>query len=61
MAENVSVTIELKENQLAYLDEMAKKHNLPDRAKALRCLIAFAMKETDQETLIFTQVRCTNC
>ena len=61
MAENVATTLELKETQLAYLDDMAKKHGLPDRSKALRCLITFAMTEADHEASIFTEIRCANC
>ena len=41
--------------------ESAKKHNLPDRSKALRCLITFAMEQTEQEASIFTEIRCTSC
>ena len=61
MTGNVASTLELKEEQLAYLDEMAKKHNLPDRSKALRCLITFAMQEAGHEASIFTEIRCVNC
>ncbi len=61
MAENLQSTLELKEKQLEYLDEMAKKHNLPDRSKALRCLITFATEQTEHENSIFTEIRCTNC
>ena len=61
MADNIATTLELKQKQLEYLDEIAKKHNLPDRSKALRCLIAFAMEQSEQENSIFTEVRCTNC
>lgn len=61
MVENLPTTLELKEDQLEYLDSMAKKHNLPDRSKALRCLITFAMLEKEQEASIFTKIRCTNC
>ncbi len=61
MAENVTTTLELKEKQLEYLDAMAKKHNLPDRSKALRCLITFAIEQSEQEDSIFTEVRCTDC
>ena len=61
MAENVATTLELKEKQLEYLDAMAKKHNLSDRSKALRCLITFAMQEMEQEDSIFTEIRCVNC
>ncbi len=61
MADNVTTTLELKENQVEYLDAITKKHNLPDRSKALRCLITFAMEQSEQEDSIFTEIRCTNC
>lgn len=61
MAENVATTLELKEGQLEYLDAMARKYNLPDRSKALRCLVTFAMNETQNEVSIFTEIRCANC
>lgn len=61
MSENSPTTLELKENQLEYLDAMVKKYALPDRAKALRCLLNFAMQEVDQEESIFAEIRCTNC
>jgi len=61
MADNVATTVELKEKQLEYIDEMAKKYNLPDRSKALRCLIAFAMEHSDHENTIFAEIRCANC
>ena len=61
MSENVQVTLELKEKQLEFLDQMADKHNLPDRSKALRCLIVFAMQETEHESSIFTKIRCSEC
>jgi len=61
MAENASTTLELKDKHVEYLDAMAKKHNLPDRSKALRCLITFAMQETEHESSIFTDIRCANC
>ena len=61
MLENVATTLELKEHQLEFLDEMAKKHNLPDRSKALRCLVTFAMEETGHQESIFNEIRCSNC
>ena len=61
MAENEATTLELKKKQVDYLDEMATKHNLPDRSKALRCLITFAMEQSEHENAIFTEIRCTNC
>ena len=61
MADNVTTTLELKANQVEYLDSIAKKHSLPDRSKALRCLITFAMEQAEHEDSIFTEIRCTNC
>jgi len=61
MADNVSETLGLKESHLEYLDKMITKYDLPDRSKALRCLVTFAMQETEQEATIFTKIRCSNC
>ncbi|MCG8447950.1 MAG: hypothetical protein MI725_00025 [Pirellulales bacterium] len=61
MAENVSETLELKASQLEYLDKMMSKYDLPDRSKALRCLITFAIQEAEHEASIFTKIRCANC
>lgn len=61
MPENVATTLELKAIQAEYLEAIAKKHYLPDRSKALRCLITFAMEQLEQEDSIFTEIRCTNC
>ena len=61
MAENVSETLELNASQIEYLDTMATKYDLADRSKALRCLITFAMQQSEQEFSIFTKIRCANC
>lgn len=61
MSENQETTVALKQQQLEYLDAIAKKYDLPDRSKALRVLIAFAMQETEHEEAIFTKIRCINC
>ena len=61
MAENVETTVELKQNQLDFLDQMVQQYALPDRGKALRCLIVYAMQETAQQNSIFHDIRCTNC
>lgn len=60
MAENVEATVELKQKHLDYLDAMVEKYALPDRSKALRVLITFAMQDAD-EKLIYQQIRCADC
>ena len=61
MAENQTCQVDLKPNQIDWLEEMAQKHSLPNRSKALRCLITFAMEQQEQEAEIFETIRCTNC
>ena len=53
--------MELKDRQLAYLDEMVKRYDLPDRSKALRVLVKFAMHDTKHEESIYTEIRCLDC
>ena len=55
------VEVELKSDQVEYLQEMATKYALPDSGKAMRCLIDFARSEPDQERQIFEVVRCLGC
>lgn len=61
MSQNAATTVELKESQQQFLDEMAQQFNLPDRSKALRCLITYAMELPDQRDAIFGKIRCVNC
>ncbi len=61
MSENRQHTLELKPEQFDYLTRMAKKYDLPDESKALRCLINYAIETTGQEKAIFDEIRCTHC
>lgn len=61
MSENVETTLELKQSQIDFLDQMQQKHNLSDRSKALRCLINFAIDQSQNEESIFTEIRCNHC
>ena len=60
MKERVSHTLELRAQQLVYLEEMARKHALPDVSKALRVLVAYAMATPDRESEIFDTIRCSS-
>ncbi|MEM7229509.1 MAG: hypothetical protein AAF432_11930 [Planctomycetota bacterium] len=53
--------IELKPAQMDYLRDMARKYDLPDEHKAIRCLIDFAMQESAHEKAIFEEIRCLHC
>lgn len=51
--------IELKPDQVAYLDEAVKAFNLPDAGKALRILINYARENPDKRDEIFSDIHCT--
>ena len=61
MSERTSTSLELRQAQAEYLDKMVKKYDLPDRGKAIRILVNYAMEKADQEEAIFTEIRCTDC
>lgn len=60
MGPSETFPIELKTRQHEWLAEMAKKFDLPDASKALRCLINYA-QEKDEEAIIFDEIRCDDC
>ena len=53
--------IELDSEMVAYLDDVAKKYDLPDIGKAVRCLINYARENDAKQDEIFSEVRCTGC
>ena len=55
------IDLEIKSDQVEYLQTMATKYALPDAGKAIRCLIDHARSEPDQERKIFEVVRCLGC
>ena len=61
MKEKSQYTVTLEQHQFAFLSEMAKKYNLPDESKTLRCLITFAREQQSQQASIFDEVRCSDC
>ncbi len=61
MSENIEYTVELKEEQYAFLMEMVKKYSIDDESKALRCLVNFAIEEPDHRKSIFEEIRCLHC
>jgi hypothetical protein len=58
--DKISIEFEIQREAEAYLDEMVERYELPDRDKALRCLLAYAIEDGDPED-IFVQVRCQQC
>ncbi|MEM7166911.1 MAG: hypothetical protein AAF581_15715 [Planctomycetota bacterium] len=58
---NDEYKIELKATQYEYLTSIAKKYDLDDPSKAVRCLINFAIEESDHEASIYEDIRCMDC
>jgi hypothetical protein len=61
MSDNLPRPIELKQRQFDYLTEMAKKYDLPDESKAVRCLINYAIEQAERQDEIFGEIRCLHC
>lgn len=58
--DKITVEFEVQPDALAMLDEIVAKYGLPDRSKAIRCLLDYAAEEGDRD-LIFGTVRCMRC
>jgi hypothetical protein len=52
-------TVELDQQKVEFLEEMARKYGLPDMGKAMRCLIDHARENPAMEEAIFTEIRCS--
>lgn len=58
---NTQYTVDLKERQYEFLQQMVEKYNLPDESKALRCLLDYATENPEVQDDIFETVRCLGC
>ncbi len=55
-----SYTIELHEEQMAWLLKMASDYGLEDAAKVIRIAIEYVRDEDELDT-VFEEVRCNHC
>jgi hypothetical protein len=53
--------IELEQEKMEFLQEMAAKYALADASKAIRCLINYARENPEKQRAIFEEVRCLDC
>jgi len=58
--EKVSVTFEIQADAEQMLEYAATQYGLPDKDKALRCLLDYLAKDADWNQ-IFTVIRCIRC
>ena len=61
MSEKKDVYFEIYDDSEKMLDQIVDKYDLPDKSKALRCLMDYVEeKETDWDDM-FATVRCNKC
>tara|TARA_Y100001935_G_scaffold200211_1_gene168497 strand:+ start:148 stop:336 length:189 start_codon:yes stop_codon:yes gene_type:complete len=61
MSEKKDVSFEIYDDSEKMLDQIVDKYDLPDKSKALRCLMDYVEeKETDWDDM-FATVRCNRC
>ena len=61
MSEKKDVTFEIYDDSEKMLDQIVDKYDLPDKSKALRCLMDYIEeKESDWDDM-FATVRCNRC
>lgn len=51
----------LGSEKIGFLEEMARKYDLPDVGKAVRCLVDYARENPDKLETIFNEPRCVDC
>ncbi len=61
MSEKKDVSFEIYDDSEKMLDQIVDKYDLPDKSKALRCLLDYVEeKETDWDDM-FATIRCNRC
>ena len=61
MSEKKDVSFEIYDDSEKMLDQIVDKYDLPDKSKALRCLMDYVEeKESDWDDM-FATVRCNRC
>tara|TARA_Y100000992_G_C21091923_1_gene408367 strand:+ start:185 stop:373 length:189 start_codon:yes stop_codon:yes gene_type:complete len=61
MSQKKDVSFEIYDDSEKMLDQIVDKYDLPDKSKALRCLMDYVEeKESDWDDM-FATVRCNRC
>ena len=61
MSEKKDVSFEIYDDSERMLDQIVDKYDLPDKSKALRCLMDYVEeKESDWDDM-FATIRCNRC
>ena len=61
MSEKKDVSFEIYSDSEKMLDQITNKYDLPDKSKALRCLLDYVEEKESDWDDIFATVRCNRC
>ena len=61
MADKIDVNFEIYSDTDKMLEESTNKYELPDKSKALRCLLDYVEEKEDEWDEMFATVRCNRC
>ena len=61
MSQKKDVSFEIYDDSEKMLDQIVDKYDLPDKSKALRCLMDYVEENESDWDDIFASVRCNKC
>ena len=61
MSEKKDVSFEIYSDSEKMLDQITDKYDLPDKSKALRCLLDYVEEKEPDWDDMFATVRCNRC
>ena len=61
MSEKKDVSFEIYDDSEKMLDQIVDKYDLPDKSKALRCLMDYVEEKESEWDEMFATTRCNRC
>ena len=61
MSEKKDVSFEIYSDSEKMLEQITDKYDLPDKSKALRCLLDYAEEKESNWDDMFATIRCNRC
>ena len=61
MSEKKEMSFEIYSNSDEMLEQIVDKYDLPDKSKALRCLMDYVDEKESEGDEMFATIRCNRC
>lgn len=61
MKKKIEIPFEINSDNEEMLDEIIEKYKLPDKSKAIRCLLDYVEEKESDWDEMFATVRCNRC